>query len=215
MKILTTFFFAASFFIAYAQTTVGVLSSTDEVFEGYTFFSPFSGTKSYMVDNCGHLINEWDRGTRPGLAAYFLENGLMLRTYKIDPIGPFTSASNAGGVELVDWDNNTVWNYAINTSEQLSHHDALMMDNGNVLILTWELIYFDELVELGRNPEEISSQNFMWSEKILELEPIGTDDANIVWEWHINDHYIQDFDASKDGFGVVADHPELFNINLP
>lgn len=198
-----------------AQPTVGVLSKSEEALEGYTFFSPFSGTKAYLVDNCGNLINEWDRGTRPGLAAYFLDNGLMLRTYKINPNGPFTSASNAGGIELVNWANETVWNYEINTTEQLSHHDAVMMPNGHVLILTWELTYGDELIELGRDPDEIAVENYMWSEKILELEPVGSNDANIIWEWHINDHYIQDFDETKVGFGVVSEHPELFDINQP
>ena len=168
-----------------------------------------------MVDNCGNLVNEWDRGTRPGLSAYFLENGLMFRTYKASLKGPFTSASNAGGLELVDWDNHTVWNYEINTSESLSHHDAVMLPNGNILVLTWQLVYADDLISWGRDPKEIAIENYMWSEKIMELKPIGTDDAEIVWEWNIYDHYIQDFDESKDNFGVVHEHPELFDINLP
>jgi len=202
-------------FLAAQQTTVGVLSQTDEVLPGYTFFSPFSGTKAYLVDNCGNLINEWDRGTNPGLAAYFLDSGLMLRTFKVDPIGPYTSASNAGGLELVDWDNNVVWEYIINTDTQLSHHDAVMMPNGNILTLTWELTFREELEEMGRDPNEIAPQNFMWSEKILELEPVGQDGANIVWEWHINDHFIQDFDSTRLNYGVVADHPELYDLNHP
>ena len=199
----------------HAQATVGVITKTEEALDGYVFFSPFSSTKAYLVDNCGNLINEWDRGTRPGLSAYFLDNGLMMRTYKIDPVGPFTSASNAGGIELVDWDNNVVWQYTINTSEQLSHHDAVMMPNGNILILTWELTYRDELVALGRNPNEIAPENYMWSEKILELKPIDTDSAELVWQWNINDHYIQDLDSTKMGYGIVANHPELFDINQP
>jgi len=214
MPRILTFLFVILTSIINGQT-VGVLTQSEDALDGYTFFSPFSGTKAYLVDNCGNLINEWDRGTRPGLAAYFLDNGLMLRTYKADLEGPFTSASNAGGLELVDWDNNTVWQYEINTSEQLSHHDAVMMPNGNILVLTWELTYREELVKLGRDPNEIATENYMWSEKILELEPVGANDANIIWQWHINDHYIQDFDSSKEGFGVVSDHPELFDINLP
>lgn len=197
------------------QASVGVLSSTDESLEGYTFFSPFSSTKAYMVDNCGNLVNEWDRGTFPGLSAYFLDNGLLFRTYKIDPIGPFTSASNAGGLELVDWDNTVVWQYEINNDTQLSHHDAVMMPSGNILTLMWELTFRDELVEMGRDSNEIAPQNFMWSEKILELEPIGADSARIVWEWHINDHFIQELDNTKLNFGVVADNPQLYDLNHP
>ncbi len=197
------------------QPTIGTLRMDAGAFEGYTFFSPFSGTKAWMVDHCGRLINEWDRGTKPGLSAYFLENGLMFRTFKPSLQGPFTSASNAGGLELVDWDNNTAWSYQINTQTQLSHHDAVFMPNGNILVLTWELVYRDELIEMGRDPNEIAQEGYMWSEKILELEPVGTNDANIIWQWEIRDHYVQDFDASKLNYGVVADHPELFNINLP
>ena len=198
-----------------AQNTVGVIQNEANSLQGYTFFSPFSGTKAYLVDNCGRLVNEWDRGTRPGLAAYFLDNGLMLRTFKPAPLGPFTSASNAGGLELVDWDNNTVWSYELNTATRLSHHDAVHLPNGNFLMLTWELVFANELVELGRDPNEIASQGFMWSERIIEVQPVGTNDVNIVWEWQIKDHYIQDFDPSKQDFGVIADHPERFDINLP
>jgi hypothetical protein len=206
-------FFSIS--ICFTQETVGTIQNSDESLDGYTFFSPFSSTKAYLVDNCGRLINEWDRGTNPGLSAYFLDNGLVLRTYKVSPKGPFTSASNAGGLELVDWDNNTIWNYEINTSEWLSHHDVVMMPNGNLLVLTWQLVYKEELVSLGRNPDEIAIENFMWSERIIELEIVGSDDVNIVWEWNIKDHYIQEYDNTKEGYGVIEEHPELFNINLP
>ena len=198
-----------------AQNTIGVTQYKSDAMQGYTFFSPFSSTSAFLVDNCGNLINQWHRGTKPGLSAYFLDNGFMFRTYKVDPIGPFTSASNAGGLELVDWNNNTLWQYELNTSESLSHHDAVMMPNGNILVLTWVLVYEDQLIQMGRDPNEIADEGFMWSERILELEPVGFDEANIVWEWNIYDHYIQDFDPDKPGFGSIADHPELFNINLP
>ena len=195
--------------------TIGLISHSPQSQSGYTFFSPFSGNKAWLIDNCGRLINSWSRGTRPGLSAYFLENGLMLRTYKPSPAGPFTSASNAGGLELVDWDNNTVWQYELNTATQITHHDAVYMPNGHILVLTWELVYTNELIDLGRNPTQIAPEGFMWSERILELEPTGAFGANIVWEWRIKDHYIQDFDPVKASYGVVSEHPELFNINLP
>ncbi len=195
--------------------TLGTLQHEEGSQVGYTFFSPFSGTQAHIVDNCGRLINQWSRGTRPGLSAYFLDNGLMFRTYKVSTVGPFTSASNAGGLELVDWDNNTVWQWELNTETQLSHHDAVYMPNGNILVLTWELEYTDDLIEWGRDPDEIANEGYMWSERILELEPTGNSGANIVWEWNIKDHYIQDFDSTKLNYGVVAEHPELFNINLP
>ena len=195
--------------------TVGTLNYTEDALEGYTFFSPFSGRSAYMVDNCGNLINRWEQGTFPGLAAYFLASGKMLRTYKVTPIGPFTSASNAGGVALVDWNNNTTWSYELNTDTELSHHDAVMMPNGNILLLTWELILSDELIENGRDPGEIAAQGYAWGERIIEIKPIGSNEVEIIWEWHIKDHWVQDQDATLNNFGVIKEHPELFNINFP
>ena len=214
-KIICLIFLLSISFFAAGQNTIGTILNDEGSLNGLTFFSPFSGTKAYLVDNCGRLINHWDRGNRPGLSAYFLESGLMFRTYKPSPKGPFTSASNAGGLELVDWENNTVWKYEINTDTQLSHHDAVVLPNGNILVLTWQLAYEDELIELGRDPDQIDPAGFAWSEKIIEIEPIGSSDAIIIWEWQIKDHYIQSFDSTKLGFGVVSEHPELFNINLP
>ena len=138
----------------------------------------------------------------------------MFRTYKTQVVGPFTSASNSGGVELVDWDNNLVWRYELNTTTQLSHHDAHYMSNGNVLMLTWELEFTDDLIAWGRDPNQIAPQGFMWSEKIIEIEPVGSVGGNIVWEWNIKDHYIQDFDSTKLNFGNISEHPELYDINL-
>lgn len=198
-----------------AQNTIGTTFISEDALEGYTFFSPFSNTNAYMIDNCGQLVNRWTRGTRPGLAAYFLETGLMLRTYKVNEQGPFTSASNSGGLELVDWENNTVWSYEFNTPTSLSHHDAKYMPNGNILVLIWDLVFEDEIITLGRDPEEIAPQGFTWSERIIEIQPIGTDEIEIVWEWRIKEHYIQDFDPAQQNFGVVSEHPELFDVNLP
>ena len=201
--------------ICFAQPrTVGTILNTDEALDSYTFFSPFSGRSAYMVDNCGGLIAKWDRGTLPGLSAYFLDNGDMLRTYKVNPEGPFISASNAGGLELVDFHNAAVWTWELNTAMELSHHDAVRMPNGNLLVLTWELIFEDELLSLGRAPNQIDVQGFAWNERIIEIDPIGSNDAEIVWEWRIRDHYIQDRDSALEGFGVISDHPELFDINL-
>lgn len=204
-----------SFQTGFTQPTLSVLQYTDNAMEGYTFFSPFSGTKSYLIDNCGNLINEWDHNERPGLAAYFEEDGLVLRTAKPAPAGPFTSASNSGALELVNWENELIWRGEFNTADWISHHDAIRIPNGNMLVLTWQLEYRDSLIAWGRNPNEISTENYMWSERIIEIEPIGQADYNIVWEWQIKDHYIQDLDSTKVNFGIISEHPELFDINLP
>jgi hypothetical protein len=70
-----------------------------------------------------------------------------------------------------------------------------------------------EAIQAGRNPANLDN-NELYSEQILELEPVGANQANIVWEWNIKDHLIQDFDNTKDNFGVVADNAQLLDINF-
>ena len=33
-------------------------------------------------------------------------------------------------------------------------------------------------------------ENEMWPDKIIELQPIGIDSANVIWEWYFWDHLI-------------------------
>ena len=49
---------------------------------------------------------------------------------------------------------------------------------------------------------------------VIEVEPNGSSGGNIVWEWHVWAHLIQDYDPAKDNYGVVEDHPELIDINF-
>ena len=65
---------------------------------------------------------------------------------------------------------------------------------------------------MGR--EEVQNPlNQMWSEAIFEIEMVGSDEINIVWEWHLWDHVIQDIDPDLPNYGVISEHPELMDIN--
>jgi len=49
---------------------------------------------------------------------------------------------------------------------------------------------------------------------ILEIEPIGFNDMNIIWKWHFWDHLVQDINMSLDNYGQISEHPELLDINV-
>jgi hypothetical protein len=70
-----------------------------------------------------------------------------------------------------------------------------------------------EAIQAGRNPS-LLSEGKLFNEQILELQPVGTNQVNVVWEWNIKDHVVQDLDATKDNFGVVSDNPQLLDINF-
>jgi hypothetical protein len=118
-------------------------------------------------------------------------------------------------VEEWDWDGNLVWAFEyIDDPPVHPHHDVEVLPNGNVLILAWEEKSADEAIANGRDPETMPTGQ-LWPEHLVEVQPAGADGGVIVWEWHVWDHLIQDFDATKANFGVVADHPELMDINYP
>lgn len=192
--------------------TVGVnIFDEDEAMEGYIFFTPNSSNRAYIVDNCGYVINEYIRGNRPGFSAYLLDNGLMLRANKVNNAS-FNQASTGGQVELVDWDNNTVWSYEFNTSQYIQHHDISIMPNGNILIPGWERISVTQQIEYGKRSDNVSIPD-LWGEFIWEIKPIGTNDIEIVWKWHLQDHFIQDFDSSKENFGAISENIGKVDIN--
>ena len=203
------FFFLHSYALS-AQQTVGLFLNDSLSFNGYTLFSPSSNTNAFLIDNCGFQVNMWTTNFRPGLSCYLLEDGNLLRTARI--ANNFSAGGSGGRIELYDWNSNLLWGYDYSSAAYQQHHDVEYLPNGNILILAWEVYTDTEAIDAGRNPANVGSA--IWSEHIIEIEPVGTDQANVVWEWHLWDHLVQDFDPTKANFGVVADHPELLDINL-
>ncbi|MDX1477782.1 MAG: aryl-sulfate sulfotransferase [Saprospiraceae bacterium] len=196
---------------AYGQQTVGVFLNTTEAFDGYTLFSPASRTETYLIDNCGHVINQWYSAYRPGQAAYLLQDGSLLRTGRISSL--FNAGGTGGRLERFSWDGELEWAYEYSSETYHQHHDIEPLPNGNVLVLAWEQISRDEAIAAGRDPATVSI-NGLWPEHIVELEPAGADSAIIVWSWHLKDHLVQDFDTSKANYGIIAEHSDRIDLNF-
>ena len=192
--------------------TVGLVELSSGAYNGYTLLAPTPSTNIYLLDVCGRVVHTWDSDHVPGQATYLLESGELFRTISTGNNRIFTAGGAGGGVELLDWDGNVVWEYEYNSSTYIQHHDAEMLPDGNVLILAWELKSRTEAIAAGRNPSRINNDG-LWPDHIIEVEPSGSSGGTIVWEWHMWDHLIQDYDSGKDNYGVVANHPELIDLN--
>ncbi|WP_309380130.1 DUF1566 domain-containing protein [Cerasicoccus frondis] len=195
---------------AFTVTGTGTFTSS-EAEDGYNLFAPIGDTDTYLMDNDGNLINTWSSSYRPGLSVYFLEDGSLIRTCNVSS-EDFDSGGSGGRVEQYDWDGNLIWEYDYYSDEYCQHHDIEVMPNGNVLLISWELISESDAIAAGRDPD-VLGEGELWSEKIVELEPSGDSDATIVWEWRAWDHLIQDYDSSQANYGTVGDHPELIDLN--
>ncbi len=200
-----------------AQNTVGLLSyDAMGATPGYNLHYPHNQGNAYLLDNCGQIVHVWEEDSfKPGNGVYLDTNGDL---YVCKGNGSASNAYiHAGGggekLEVRDWDNNLLWEYTINDSLKRMHHDiALNTNTGGVFIIAWELKTEAESIQAGRDTSQLADGE-LWPDYIVEVEPDGAGGGSIVWEWHAWDHLIQDYDPTKDNYGVVADHPELIDIN--
>jgi len=196
MRILICFLLSICF--TQAQTTIGLLHYDSNVSEGYTLFGYKRDNDVYLINNCGEVVNHWLTDNRLGVA-YLLNDGNLLK-------------SGGGYLELRDWDNNLLWKVDLTTFGLDQHHDIEPLPNGNILVLSRDSYTVAEATAQGRAPSLLLTG--LHSERIIEIEPVGTNSLNVIWEWKLWDHLVQDYDNSKPNFGVISNSPELLNLNI-
>ena len=199
-----------------------------DVYEGYMLYSTGGGgasNTSYYKDWNGNTVNSWSHSNGPASMPYLLpnpeggvENSLLY--YPGRSSNPSMDTGGVGGIVVIyNWDGDVLYTYNIDSNEHNHHHDIAVLPNGNFIVISWERLYSSEWQALGRTSVN-NNLNQMWGTAFFEIEPtldgrtesIDNFDA-VVWEWHITDHIVQDVDASLDNYGVIADHPELFDVN--
>jgi len=183
------------------------LAQVGAPFEGVTLFQPTASTDTYLLELDGTISHTWAGSSLPGQAVYLTEDGNLLRTLRTTS---FVGGSG-GGVEEVAEDGTVLWQFFRDDADHLTHHDVEIMPNGNILMLSWDFLTRAEAIAQGRDPALTSGATFV-PDSVIELEPSS---GTVVWEWHSWDHLIQDFDPTKPNYGVVADHPELIDLNFP
>lgn len=194
--------------------TVGTTYLEEGAYEGYTLIAPIftpNDNTIYLIDNCGDVVHSWPTTEYTGLVAKLLPNGNLLRAYVVEN-EHFAAGGLGGGVQLWDWEGNKIWDYVYSNETHAQHHDVAPVPDGSVLLLTWESRDSVDWIAAGRNPGSFDT-SFVWTEKIVQVMPSGATTGDIIWEWDAWDHLIQEYDSEKANYGVIADHPELLDIN--
>ena len=208
LNICLTFFIASTL---NSQTTVGLIQHNPGTLDdGFVLFAPTRSNTTYLIDKCGKEVKSWTSTYNPGLSCYLLSDGTLLRTGVVQSQS-FNAGGHGGVIEKIDWNGNVIWTYFISDATNWQHHDVKALPNGNILVIAWESKTNTQAIAKGRNPLLVPTT--LWSEQILEIQPTGATGGNIVWEWHLWDHLIQDFDNTKPDFGAVNTNPQLLNIN--
>jgi len=176
----------------------------------YTFYSPKTNNKAYLVDMSGNTYHTWTfaSNAQTGYSSYLLPGGTVLRSVAKQG-NYFTGGPICGEVQKVDWNGNVIWDYVYSTTAYCSHHDIHPMPNGNVLLIAYETKTPAEVTQAG-----CSQSITMWPDKIVEIQPVGATGGNVVWEWKVWDHLCQNYNSGKSNYVTsIVQHPELLNIN--
>jgi hypothetical protein len=185
-----------------SKTIFLIDEQVESMINGQILFAPYYTTTTYLIDNTGTVNHAWPSAYQPFTSAYWLGDGTILR-----PI-----SSGGGGLQKILWNGTLAWDYRYTVNGCICHHDIKYLPNGNVLMIVWEIKTRTEAIAAGRNPNTIQENTF-YSDKLIEVKQTGPTIGQVVWEWHVWDHLIQDYDSSKNNYGVVGDHPELIDIN--
>ena len=184
------------------------------VFNGVTLFSVSSGigsSNTYVINNNYNMVNKWDHELSTIGIPHFKCDGSIILQFKSVEHSFGNSHGPIGGIfKKLDWHGNEVWSNNFFSNSFHPHHDFEVMPNGNILILGWEKKTYSEALNAGR----INVENEIWPLVIYEVALNSINQFEIVWEWHIWDHLVQDIDSSLLNFNIIKNHPELIDINI-
>jgi hypothetical protein len=176
---------------------------------GYLLVDPGAIAEAHLIDNEKQVAATF-KGDYPSQLTQLLPNGNRL----VSSQGRSDTFAKGGGyrgcIEEYEGDGTLVWRLSLNDERYVHHHDVVKLPNGNILAVVWENVSKDDAISQGRDPERVAANGNFWYDGIVEVDPYR---ADIVWEWSIRHHLVQDFAAGKVNYGVVAEHPELLDIN--
>ncbi|MBN1576098.1 MAG: aryl-sulfate sulfotransferase [Chitinispirillaceae bacterium] len=208
---------AVMFFLMVAYTSgIAALASSMST-GGYVLTGAYGGPKTVLFDSTGSIAFQWDHKGLPnrldGYSCYLLKNGNLLRTAIVpeDTVIP-EMAPRQGIIEEIDREGKVVWRHTLADDTYMTHHDIkpMYLENGELHVLAVSFIVQtkEEMKATGVDTSLVKgivgeSNQFMLSEKIIEIDPKAAGGPKIVWEWRMPDHVIIGDSA--------AAHPERFS----
>ena len=175
----------------------------------WTLLTTTNGTVTNAIDASGAIVKSWTGAAGGSSVGYLRPDGSLVRP-TVHTAGAFNGPVRGGRIQIFGPTGAIVHDLLVSTAGFQQHHDIRPMPNGNILCIVWDAHTQAEAQAAGR--QTITSA--FWPDSVLEIKPTGTTTYDIVWRWNLWDHLIQDVNPALANYGVVADHPELIDINL-
>ena len=170
--------------------------------EGHILYSPMYDTTTYLMNETGIVNHTWQSSYTPTLESYMVDNGSIVRSIW----------SGRGGFQKISWNSTILWEYLYTRDSSYYSHDIIPLPNGDVIMIMQEIKSRASAIQAGRDPNTFG--NDFRPDFLIQVHQTGPTSGDIVWEWHMWDHLIQDYDFDKDNYGNVSEHPELIDINF-
>jgi hypothetical protein len=141
-----------------------------------------------------------------------LDNGHLLRCGRQPGIAHFSGGGEGGRIQALAWDGKVIWDFVVASAESRQHHDATVLPNGDILLIAWERRSREQALQAGRRPDLVGPAG-LWPDHALQVRPVPPRGGEVVWEWHLWDHLVQEYDPRRANYGRVSEHPELVDVN--
>ena len=200
------------------ERSVGVTVHTEDVYDGYTLFSPVFDRDVFLIDNDGRVIHRWYIKETGGVSeAHLLDNGHVIvvagvRRDADTSLVPRFYPRN-GSIREYTWDGELVWQVDFVGDETRQHHSIDIMPNGNILAILRDHHSLDDALAMGLDPWlvdiELKNHPYLLPDRIVEID---RSTGEFVWEWDSWDHLVQDRDPDLPNYDA-AEHPQRIDIN--
>lgn len=202
MRIKILFYSAVCTLVTYSATAA-------EKWGWATLIAPQNSTTVTLLDTNNTVIKTWTGlSGQTGYSCYLMPGGYLWRSVKTSN-NSFSGGGLCGRVQKVDWNGNILFDYTISNSSEITHHDICPMPNGNVMLIVYEKKTGTQMTAAG-----CTSSVAKQLEKIVELQPTGTNTANIVWQWNLYDHLCQNTNSNGANYvSSIPQNPQLMNVN--
>lgn len=197
-------------FKAILTLLVMALSAKAQQWNGLTYYSNSNSTTGYLMDTNSVNVKTWSftgqGGT--GYSTHLMPGGELWRSVA-NTGNLLTGGGMTGRIQKWDYAGTKLWDYVYSSSTYCLHHDHCPLPNGNVLVISYDVKTSTDATNAGA-----SSAITVWAEKILELKPIGTNSAQVVWQWNVWDHLVQNVNSTAANYQTsIVNNPQLLNIN--
>ena len=192
----------------------GLTKTSDGLADGYIMFGVPNSPLVYLINRKGEVVHQWKSNYGSAeVSGYLQPDGSIIQNVADPDFPVFAGGGESGRIQKISWDSKMLWDFEYATEQYLHHHDFAVMPNGHILAIAWEAKTPEECMAAGRKANMIPKAG-LWPDKIVEIAPEGKTGGKIVWEWHVWDHLVQDYDTKKANYGKPANHAELLDFNV-